>query len=252
MAQVTLKVLLFATYRDQTGQRELALAVPEGSRVSEVAAQLERDFSELRLQGALAAINEDYAAPDAVLQTGDTLAFFPPVAGGSGGATGEDARQEDRRQRETKAETAAGLDHLFVTSGVLELAHLHALATSPQYGAVASFVGTVRSPNFDKDVLHIDYEGYEKMILTQMKRAAGELRERFSLGHIVFAHRLGRLQPGEASIVIVTSSAHRKDALYAVHAGIDRLKELLPVWKLEVTSEGQTWVEGSSAAAKTL
>lgn len=237
MAEITLNVLLFATYRDQTGHKELSLEVPEGSRVSEVAARLERDFSDLRLQGALAAVNEDYAAPDTVLETGDTLAFFPPVAGGSG----EDA-----------GKTAAGLDHLFVTSGVLELGHLHALATAPQCGAVASFVGTVRSPNFGKDVLHIDYEGYEKMILTQMKRAAGELRERFSLGHIVFAHRLGRLKPGEASIVIVVSSAHRKDALHAAHASIDRLKELLPVWKLEVTGEGEAWVPGSSAAAETL
>ncbi len=231
MATITLKVLLFATYRDRTGQRELSLEVPENSTVRDVAARLEREFAALQLKGALAATNEEYAAPEAILKAGDTLAFFPPVAGGAG---------------------EAGGDHLFVCSGVLDTSHLHALALAPEYGAVTSFTGTVRSPNLGETVTHIDYEGYEKMILTQMKRAANELRGRFELGHIVFAHRLGRLLPGEASIFIVISSKHRKDALRATHTAIDRLKEILPIWKLEATESGQTWVEGSSAAAETL
>lgn len=113
-------------------------------------------------------------------------------------------------------------------------------------------MGTVRSPNAGQPVSHIDYEGYEAMILTQMKRAAAELRGRFALGHLVFAHRLGRLTPGEASIAIVISSEHRRAALEATHAAIDRLKELLPIWKREVTEAGAQWVAGSSAAAETL
>ena len=91
-------------------------------------------------------------------------------------------------------------------------------------------------------------EGVEVLALA----TAAELRARFELGRLVFGHRLGRLAPGEASIVIVASSAHRKDALLATHAAIDRLKELLPVWKLEATPDGAQWVEGSSAAAETL
>jgi molybdopterin converting factor subunit 1 len=228
-------VLLFATYREQAGCKEVALEVPAGATLREVAAQLEAAFPELTLQGALAAINEAYAAPDAVPAPGDTVAFFPPVAGGSGAA-----------------EVVEGRDHLFVVSGPLDLAHLHALAAAPRYGAVASFVGTVRSPNAGQQVSYIDYEGYEAMILTQMKRAAAELRSRFALGHLVFAHRLGRLAPGEVSIVIVISSEHRRPALEATHAAIDRLKELLPIWKREVAEGGAHWVAGSSAAAEML
>ena len=145
-----------------------------------------------------------------------------------------------------------GQDHFFVTEDILDVAHYLSLVTVPEYGAVASFVGTVRSPNLGKRVLYIDYEGYDAMIETQMAIVAGELRDGLELGHLVLAHRLGRMEPGEASIAIVASSKHRTEALQACQRGIDRAKELLPVWKLEVTEEGESWVEGSTAAGETL
>ena len=145
-----------------------------------------------------------------------------------------------------------GQNHFFVTEDVLDVALYLSLVTAPEYGAVASFIGTVRSPNLGKRVLYIDYEGYDAMIETQMAIVAGELRDGLELGHLVLAHRLGRMEPGEASIAIVASSKHRTEALQACQRGIDRAKELLPVWKLEVTEEGESWVEGSTAAGETL
>lgn len=232
---MTLEILFFASYREQVGGNRVTLELPEGATVRRAAERLEAEYPELKLRGALAAVNETYAAPDETLSAGDTLAFFPPVAGGSGldGATHPD-------------------DHFFVTEADLDLSRYVSLASDPKFGAVTTFSGTVRSPNAGENVRHIDYQGYETMISGQMKRAATELRGRFELGRIVFAHRLGRLEPGETSIVIVVSSAHRKDALLAAHAAIDRLKEILPVWKLEATREGERWVEGSSAAAEPL
>lgn len=225
-----MKVLLFSSYRDTVGQRELELDLPDGATVRDAAARLEASYPDLNLKGALAARNEVYAAPDEVLEADDTLAFFPPVAGGSS--------EPD--------------DLFFVTDGPLDVSACLAHTSSPKYGAVSSFLGTVRSPNHGQPVFYIDYEGYEAMIVAQMNRAAAELRGRFDLGRLVFGHRLGRLAPGEASIIIVVSSAHRKDALLATHAAIDRLKEILPVWKLEATPGGAEWVAGSSAAAETL
>lgn len=232
---MTLDILFFATYRDQVGQQALTLEFPGGATVRDAASALEAAYPDLKLKGALAARNEVYAAPDETLQTGDTLAFFPPVAGGS----------------DAETETASG-DHFFVTETPLDIAACTLRASDPRYGAVSSFLGTVRSPNHAQTVSYIDYQGYETMILGQMQRAATELRAQFDLGRIVFGHRLGKLAPGEASIVIVTSSAHRKAALLATHAAIDRLKEILPVWKLEVTPDGQSWVEGSVAASEPL
>ena len=229
---MTIQLLLFASYRDQVGQRELRLELPNNVTVRQVADRLQADYPNLSLQGALCALNEQYVSPEQEVKGGDTLAFFPPVSGG----------EVDTLET----------DHLFVTEGVLDLAHLHALAVADPYGAVASFVGTVRSPNLGQEVTHIDYEGYEAMILTQMKVVAGEMRERFELGKVVISHRLGRLKPSEASIAIVISSKHRRAALEATHACIDRIKELLPVWKREISAQGEVWVEGSSTAGETL
>ena len=229
---MTIQLLLFASYRDQVGQRELSLELPNNATVRQVAEKLQTDYPGLSLKGALCALNEQYVSPEQEVKGGDTLAFFPPVSGGE--------------------VSALETDHLFVTEGVLDLAHLHALAVADPYGAVASFVGTVRSPNLGQEVEYIDYEGYEAMILTQMKVVAGEMRERFELGKIVVSHRLGRLRASEASIAIVISSKHRRAALEATHACIDRIKELLPVWKREVSAQGEVWVEGSSTSGETL
>jgi molybdopterin converting factor subunit 1 len=229
---MTLEILFFASYREQVGQARVTLTLPSGTTVRDAATRLETDYPNLKLKGALAAVNETYAAPEETLNPGDTLAFFPPVAGGSDDGPAD--------------------DHFFVTDEALALDRYVALASDPSFGALTSFIGTVRSPNFGQEVRYIDYQGYETMILGQMKRAAGELRERFDLGRVVFAHRLGKLEPGEASIIITISSKHRRDALSATHAAIDRLKEILPVWKLEATPAGEQWVAGSSAAAETL
>jgi MoaE-MoaD fusion protein len=139
-------------------------------------------------------------------------------------------------------------NHFFVTQEILEPSYYISLATEDQYGAVASFLGTVRSPNAGQVVDFIDYEGYESMIKTQMQIVAEILRERFDLGNIVLAHRLGRLKPSEVSIAIVISSKHRKEALLACHDGINLAKERLPVWKHEKTDSGATWVEGVTAS----
>ena len=229
---MTIKLLLFASYRDQVGKREFSLELPSPLTVREVADKLQSDYPDLSLKGALCALNKRYVSPDQEVNEGDTLAFFPPVSGGE--------------------VDVLETDHLSVTEGVLDLAHLHALAVADPYGAVASFVGTVRSPNLGQEVEFIDYEGYEAMILTQMKVVANELRAQFDVGKVVISHRLGRLRPSEASIAIVISSKHRRAALGATHACIDRVKELLPVWKREVSAQGEMWVEGSSVAGETL
>lgn len=143
-------------------------------------------------------------------------------------------------------------DHFFVTTDPLEHGHYLRLVTQSEYGAVASFLGTVRSPNLGENVLYIDYEGYEGMIYTQMRVIAETLRGSLDLGHLVLAHRLGKMYPGEASIAIVASSKHRKEALLACQQGLELCKERLPVWKHEATDTGEQWVKGVAVASKTL
>lgn len=240
---MTIEVLLFASYREAVGARALSLELEEGARVRDAAARLEAEHPELALKGALAAIDEVYARPDSLLEEGATLAFFPPVSGGSE-ATSEAASK-------TTSETTDAGDVLLVTNDALDLGELSRRVSAPAYGASAFFLGTVRSPNAGSEVRYIDYEGYESMMRRQLARVAAEARARFALGRVALAHRLGRLGPGEASIAIAVSSQHRQDALLACQFCIERCKELLPVWKYEVTQEGR-WVTGSSAATEPL
>lgn len=228
---MTVEVLLFASYREAVGARALRLELTEGARVRDAAAKLEAEHPELTLGGALAAIDEVYARPDSPLQEGATLAFFPPVSGGS--------------------EAMNAGDVFLVTEDALDLGELCRRVSSPAYGASAFFLGTVRSPNAGSEVRYIDYEGYESMLVRQLARVAEEARARFALGRVALAHRLGRLRPGEASIAIAVSSRHRQDALLACQFCIDRCKDVLPVWKYEVAQEGR-WVAGSSAATEPL
>ena len=143
-------------------------------------------------------------------------------------------------------------DHFFVTNDPLKHTHYLHLVTKSEYGAVASFLGTVRSPNLGENVLYIDYEGYDSMMLTQMKGIAKTLRAELDLGHLVLAHRLGKMYPGEASIAIVASSKHREEALTACQQGLELCKERLPVWKHEATEAGQQWVKGVATASRPL
>lgn len=230
---MVVQILLFASYREVIGEKEVTLECPERVTVRQCAKQLEQTYG-LFLEGALCAINEHYATPDTVIQEGDRVAFFPPVSGG---------------QRESADDTD---DVFVVTEKDLVLEHYHKLATANAWGAQASFVGTVRSPNAGQMIKYIDYQGYDAMIKTQMQAIAQELRGQFELGKVVIVHRLGRLFPGDASIVIVVASAHRREALAACSACIDLCKVRLPVWKYEVTADGAHWVAGSSEAAPTL
>jgi molybdopterin synthase catalytic subunit len=139
-----------------------------------------------------------------------------------------------------------------ITADPLDLTAYLTWVTEAPYGAVASFCGTVRSPNQGETVRYIDYEGYEAMMNAQIQVIATQLRSELELGHILIAHRLGRLYPGEVSVALVMSAVHRREALLGCQRGIDLVKDLLPVWKYEVTTASSHWVAGSSKACSPL
>ena len=143
-------------------------------------------------------------------------------------------------------------DHGIVTRNLIDTRVLEPLISATEFGAIATFLGLVRSPNNGKAVLYIDYEGYESMMKTEMRAIAAGLRDDFGIGQVVISHRLGRLQPGDTSVAVLVSGQHRKETLAACAAGIDRVKERLPVWKHEATTEGTKWVPGTDVAGKTL
>jgi len=150
------------------------------------------------------------------------------------------------------AEAPARGDILSVSHDRLELQPLLDELTEPSCGALASFIGTVRSPNLGQEIDAIDYQGYEPMILSEMRRLADELHARHAIARLAIVHRLGRLRPGEASLLIVVSAGHRGPALLACQEALELAKSRLPVWKYETGSAGSAYVPGKADAGPTL
>jgi len=112
----------------------------------------------------------------------------------------------------------------------------------PEHGAVVTFVGTVRSPSRGREVRYIEYEAFSEVALKRLDRLALEISEKWQLNDVGIVHRVGRVNAGEAAVVIVVAAPHRKEAFEACQYAIDRIKEVVPIWKKEVYTDGEAWV----------
>ena len=115
---------------------------------------------------------------------------------------------------------------------------------NPCDGALCLFVGVVRAETEGRRVLYLEYEAYEEMALAQMAEIAAEARRRFPVTEVRLVHRLGRLEIGEASVVVAVASPHRDEAFRACRFAIDTLKVLVPIWKKEYYADGSAWLGG--------
>ncbi|HUK33558.1 MAG TPA: molybdenum cofactor biosynthesis protein MoaE [Vicinamibacterales bacterium] len=114
-------------------------------------------------------------------------------------------------------------------------------------GAVVTFLGLVRNHNQGRRVHYLEYEAYEPLALTAFARIDDEVRARWPGMRIALHHRTGRLDVGDASVAIVTASPHRADAFAACRYVIERVKQIVPVWKREYFDGGDVWIEGATA-----
>jgi molybdopterin synthase catalytic subunit len=112
-------------------------------------------------------------------------------------------------------------------------------------GGVVLFTGTVRNMTKGKKVMRLDFEAYEPMAVSEMKKIAIEAVERFGLDKMAIHHRVGVLDVGEIPVLIACSSAHRKAAFEACEFAIDTLKETVPIWKREIFEDGEVWVSAT-------
>jgi molybdopterin synthase catalytic subunit len=122
-----------------------------------------------------------------------------------------------------------------------------ALVSAPACGAVICFVGIVRNLNRGRRVLWLVYEAYEPLAVKVFEQIDREARDRWPSIRLAIHHRVGRLDIGEASVVVAAASPHRADAFAASRYAIERLKQIAPIWKHEHFDEGDTWIEGATA-----
>ena len=135
-----------------------------------------------------------------------------------------------------------------VTREPLDLAALvGSVSASPGHGAVTSFLGVVRHENLDRRVTHIEYEAYEPLAVRGLERIIEEARDCWPEAALGIWHRVGRLAVGEASVAIAAASPHRADAFAACRYAIERVKQIVPIWKHEFFEGGEAWIEGARA-----
>jgi molybdopterin synthase catalytic subunit len=147
-----------------------------------------------------------------------------------------------------KASTSPVRDARFeVTAEPLDVARTAGVVSASGCGAVATFLGLVRDTNAGRRVLYLDYECYEPLALKAFARIAEEAAETWPAARLAIAHRVGRLQIGEASVVIAAASPHRADAFAACRYAIERVKHIAPIWKHEHFEGGDVWIEGATA-----
>jgi molybdopterin synthase catalytic subunit len=129
-----------------------------------------------------------------------------------------------------------------ITAEPIDVAALGRAVGDRRAGAVVTFVGTTRNRNVGRHVLRLEYEAYGRMATREMRRLATEARRRWPLCRVAMAHRIGVVPVGEASVAIAVSAGHRTEAFEACHWLIDRLKEIVPIWKKEHYRGGEVWV----------
>ncbi|MEW6717509.1 MAG: molybdenum cofactor biosynthesis protein MoaE [Chloroflexota bacterium] len=228
--QVVVTLLFFATVRDRAGITRAELVLPKHATVKDLKTKVVEAYPSIAdaIPSVLVAINREFALDEDEVPDGAEVAMFPPVSGGKGS------------------------DFpvvIAIMEGEIDFDGIVGKITTPTVGAICIFTGVVRAitkrEEFE-ETSYINYEAYPPMADIKMRQIAEEIRIRWpDVEGIAIVQRVGHLKPGTPTVMVACSAAHRDDSIFeAARYGIDRLKEIVPVWKQEISPQGQRWVEG--------
>jgi molybdopterin synthase catalytic subunit len=208
----------------------MEMGIPQHSNIHQLKESLIKLHPELSkaLTFALSSLNHEYADENKLLNENDEIGFFPPVSGGNNRSN----------------------DTVLITEEEMDVNILLKTMTTSETGAACIFTGFVRQDTKRGNAHltnHLEYESYFPMAEAKMYQICDEMRKKWPLIIKIFmVQRLGLLLPGDVTTVIGCSSAHRDQGIFdAARYGIDRMKEIVPVWKKEIGSDGSEWVEGT-------
>ncbi len=219
------RVLFFGILKDILGFDKDSVVMADSATVQDLLNLYQSQFPALNgFAPAIAiSVNQEYASVDTKLTADDEVAFLPPVSGGV--AESGKPRSQIVRQR-------------------IESERLISEIKKSSDGALVVFEGIVRDHTRERATLYLDYEAYEEMAIKQMEELAITAISQFGIRDARIIHRLGRLEIGEISVLIIVASEHRKAAFEACHWLIDSLKRTVPIWKKEYFEDGAVWADG--------
>jgi molybdopterin synthase catalytic subunit len=225
------RIQVFAGLADLMGGPVITVNIPANALTAE---QLKQRLAEQYpgaaslLRQSFFAVNQAYAAPHDSITPEDEIALIPPVSGG------EPAEPAGSSHDPAKERFVITFDRIHADEVTQKVIH-------PNHGAALAFVGTTREYTQGKRTVLLEYEAYVPMALKTMRQIGDEISERWPGALCAITHRLGKVAVGEASVVIAVSSAHRAECYEASRFAIERLKQIVPIWKKEVWEDGSEW-----------
>ncbi len=231
--RMRVRVLFFGMLKELTGTSGEMVEVPDGGSVRDVLRHYESRIPRFKsaMTSLALAVNQQYVSPDTSLSPDDEVALLPPVSGGSDGPAGRRRYSSIVRETIDKDRIADELKR-------------------GEDGASVVFEGIVRNQTRGRKTLYLNYEAYEEMAAQQLESLAEQALSQFQIRDVAIVHRLGRLEIGETSVLIVVASAHRGPAFDACRWLIDTLKKTVPIWKKEYFEDGAVWADGEAFPAE--
>lgn len=222
------RVVYFGILREMAGHEQETVELADDARLAELYSQLQQTIPGLSKFGNSIAlsINYEYAQLNAPLHEGDEIALLPPVSGGA---------------------ADVGKSSAVHTSLVREPINCDQIVRdlkAPEDGALIVFDGIVRNHSRGRCTLYLEYSAYEAMAAAELEKLAHAALATYPVRAVRIVHRLGTLQIGETSVLIVVASAHRAAAFDATRWIIDTLKKTVPIWKKEYFEDGAVWADG--------
>ena len=226
------KVLFFATLRDKAGVREADIEYPQGAQITDIKRIVLEKYPGLKqnMDSIIVALNHEFAFDEDIVPNQAEIAIFPPVSGGG--------------SSESIFPTI-----IAITSDEIDINKIVTEITISTTGAACVFSGIVRSltrRGGERQTELLEYDAYREMAEGKMRQISDDIRIKWNdVEGIALVQRIGKLNPGMVSVVIACSSSHRDSGIFeATRYGIDRLKEIVPIWKKEMSKDGEEWIEG--------
>jgi molybdopterin converting factor subunit 1 len=235
-SSMRVRVLFFGMLKEMVGKSADTIELPDDASVADILKQYGSQFPRLQavLPSLALAVNQQYASPGTKLKSDDEVAMLPPVSGGS-----------DSPSREASAQQPASLRRFAsIVRQAIDTQQTLTAIKRPEDGAAVVFEGVVRNQTRGRGTLYLEYEAYEEMALQQMESLAKQSLGQFRIRDVALIHRLGHIEIGETSVLIVIASAHRAAAFEACRWLIDTLKRTVPIWKKEYFEDGAVWADG--------
>jgi MoaE-MoaD fusion protein len=212
-------VKLFGSIREAVGEKELSVELPDAASARDLRRRLAERYPVFDQFGDRLAVSVELEVVplDTVLREGDEVAFLPPVSGGAG--------------------------MCWISDRPLQESDASARVKGPGMGGIVTFVGAVRDHARGRSIRHLEYEAYPEMAVREMEKIAEQAAQRWPGARIAIGHRSGHLEIGEIAVVIAAAAPHRAEAFEACRFAIDTLKQTVPIWKKEVATDGEYWVD---------